>query len=174
MCNFLSFNIVLGEPWKIAAAPSLRHHEEIPSMTPGEYREAEWTDESPDSLIVRTEPGEEITEAQYRAWVLSQWHTRSDMLKYLLTRLDFSQNSLDLSDTQITSLPDNLTVGGSLYLRNTQIASLPDNLTVGGLLDLSNTQITSLPDNLTVGGWLYLRGTQITDIPERLRDKVIR
>ena len=28
---------------------------------------------------------------------------------------------LDLSGTPITSLPDNLTVGGSLYLRGTQV-----------------------------------------------------
>jgi len=75
---------------------------------------------------------------------------------------------LDLSNTQITSLPDNLTVGGDLYLRNTQITSLPDNLSVGGGLDLSNTQITSLPDNLTVGGSLYLSNTQITSLPDNL------
>ena len=31
--------------------------------------------------------------------------------------------SLDLSGTQITALPDNLTVGGSLYLRDTQITA---------------------------------------------------
>ncbi|MBQ8216454.1 MAG: hypothetical protein IJZ91_00680, partial [Oscillospiraceae bacterium] len=52
--------------------------------------------------------------------------------------------------------------GGSLDLRGTQITALPDNLTVGGSLDLRGTQITALPDNLTVGGWLYLSGTQIT------------
>ena len=51
---------------------------------------------------------------------------------------------------------------GNLYLRGTQITALPDNLTVGGWLDLRGTQITALPDNLTVGGWLDLRGTQIT------------
>ena len=70
--------------------------------------------------------------------------------------------SLDLRGTQITALPDNLTVGGSLDLRGTQITALPDNLTVGGWLDLSGTQITALPDNLTVGGSLDLSGTQIT------------
>ena len=47
-------------------------------------------------------------------------------------------------------------------MRGTQITALPDNLTVGGWLDLSGTQITALPDNLTVGGGLDLRGTQIT------------
>ena len=75
---------------------------------------------------------------------------------------------LDLRGTQITALPDNLTVGGWLDLSGTQITALPDNLTVGGSLDLSDTQITALPDNLTVGGWLDLRGTQITALPDNL------
>ena len=35
--------------------------------------------------------------------------------------------------------------GGYLYLRNTQITSLPSDLTVGGDLYLRNTQITELP-----------------------------
>ncbi len=70
---------------------------------------------------------------------------------------------LDLGGTQITSLPDNLIVGGGLNLRGTRITSLPDNLTVGGGLDLQGTKITSLPDNLTVGGGLDLQGTKITE-----------
>ncbi|MCX4384302.1 MAG: hypothetical protein OSJ39_00715, partial [Clostridia bacterium] len=65
--------------------------------------------------------------------------------------------------TQITALPDNLTVGGWLDLRGTQITALPDNLTVGGWLDLSGTQITALPDNLTVGGNLDLYGTPLKE-----------
>ncbi|MFV0351656.1 MAG: hypothetical protein ACK5JF_05010, partial [Oscillospiraceae bacterium] len=51
---------------------------------------------------------------------------------------------------------------GSLYLEGTQLTALPDNLTVGGSLDLRGTQLTALPDNLTVGGSLDLRGTQLT------------
>ena len=75
---------------------------------------------------------------------------------------------LDLSGTQITALPEGLTVGGSLYLRGTQITALPEGLTVGGWLDLSNTPITALPEGLTVGGWLDLSGTQIKALPEGL------
>ena len=75
---------------------------------------------------------------------------------------------LDLSGTKITALPDNLTVGGSLDLSGTNITALPDNLTVGGWLDLSGTKITALPDNLTVGGSLYLSGTNITALPDNL------
>ena len=71
---------------------------------------------------------------------------------------------LDLRGTQITALPEGLTVGGSLDLRGTQITALPEGLTVGGSLDLENcTQITALPEGLTVGGYLDLRGTQITN-----------
>jgi hypothetical protein len=79
------------------------------------------------------------------------------------------KGDLDLSNTPITSLPDNLTkVGGNLDLGDTPITSLPDNLTVGGYLYLVNTPITSLPDNLTVEGSLYLRNTKITSLPDNL------
>lgn len=60
---------------------------------------------------------------------------------------------------------------GNLDLRGTGLTSLPDNLTVGGWLDLRDTGITSLPDNLTVGGWIDLAGTGIT---EKERKKVRR
>ena len=70
---------------------------------------------------------------------------------------------MDLRGTGITSLPEGLTVGGSLDLRGTGITSLPEGLTVGGSLDLRGTGITSLPEGLTVGGSLYLRGTGITN-----------
>ena len=82
--------------------------------------------------------------------------------------MEENNGSLDLSGTQITSLPDGLTVGGWLYLRGTQITSLPDGLTVGRWLDLSDTPITSLPDGLTVGEWLDLSGTPITSLPDGL------
>ena len=71
---------------------------------------------------------------------------------------------LDLRGTGITSLPEGLTVGESLYLRGTGITSLPEGLTVGESLYLRGTGITSLPEGLTVGESLYLEGcTGITD-----------
>jgi hypothetical protein len=96
---------------------------------------------------------------------------------------------LDLTRTPITSLPDNLHVGGSLNLymcknltslgnnlsvrgylelSRTPITSLPDNFSVGGNLNLSYTPITSLPDNLHVEGGLYLVETPITSLPDNL------
>jgi hypothetical protein len=75
---------------------------------------------------------------------------------------------LDLENTKITSLPEDLTVGGSLYLRNTKITSLPKNLVVNGFLGLMNTPITSLPENLVVNDSLDLMNTPITSLPKNL------
>ena len=73
-----------------------------------------------------------------------------------------------LRDTSITTLPDNLSVGGDLNLRDTGITARPDNLKVGGSLYLRGTGISALPDNLSVGGHLYLDGTGITTLPANL------
>lgn len=56
--------------------------------------------------------------------------------------MEENHGNLDLHDSDITSLPDGLTVGGSLYLNG-----------CAGL--------TSLPNGLTVGGRLYRNGTNI-------------
>jgi hypothetical protein len=81
---------------------------------------------------------------------------------------DGSKGDLNLGNTPITSLPNNLSVGGYLDLYNTKITSLPNNLNVGGYLNLINTKITSLPDNLSVGGDLDLYNTKITSLPNNL------
>lgn len=54
----------------------------------------------------------------------------------------------------------------------TSTITLPNNLTVGGSLDLENTGVTSLPDNLTVGGSLCLKGTGITNLPNNLKREI--
>ena len=98
----------------------------------------------------------------FKTWAPNVEYTIDDNLNVIV------EGYLNLSGTQITELPDNLSVGGDLYLRWTQITKLPDNLSVGGYLDLRETQITKLPDNLSVGGWLDLQGTQITELPDNL------
>ena len=57
---------------------------------------------------------------------------------------------------------DDLTVRGDLDLSGTEISSLPDNLSVGGDFDLFDTKISSLPNNLSVGGDLILGITPIS------------
>ena len=83
---------------------------------------------------------------------------------------DGGRGNLNLEDTLISSLPNNLLkVGGYLNLRNTQITSLPDNLKVGESLYLSYTPITLLPNNLKVNGNLELFRCKINSIPDNLQ-----
>ena len=79
------------------------------------------------------------------------------------------KGKLDLRDTNITSLPNGLTVGGNLELYGTPITSLPNDLKVKGSLSLGRTKITSLPDGLIVGRNIVLSNTDITSIPNNLK-----
>ena len=57
---------------------------------------------------------------------------------------------------------EELNVERGLYLSYSKITSLPDNLQVGGDLSLLKTPITSLPDNLKVEKNLYLQHTPLS------------
>ena len=76
---------------------------------------------------------------------------------------------LNLYKTQITSLPPGLQVGGDLYLFGVPCASLPANLRVGGNLTLDYTLVESIPDGLSVGGTLFLNNTPIKSLPKNLK-----
>ena len=66
---------------------------------------------------------------------------------------------LKLSHTSITSLPDNLTVDGSLWIINTPISSLPNNLTVNGSLYINETDIKSLSSEVIKSINLNVKGS---------------
>ena len=72
------------------------------------------------------------------------------------------KGNLDLSNTQIKSLPNNLKINGSLSAADSPMPELPDNLTVKRHIYISNTPIKSLPNNLKVGKDLYLSNTPIS------------
>jgi hypothetical protein len=63
------------------------------------------------------------------------------------------------------TLPENLTVKGSLSLKGTRINELPIGLKVLGNLDLSELPITSLPEDLYVGGNLKCYKTKLKGFP---------
>ena len=75
-----------------------------------------------------------------------------------------SINGLDLCDTPITKLPNNLTkVGGFLNLYESNIKELPDNLTVDGSLYITdNNYISELPKSLIVNGHFYCGNTPLS------------
>ena len=121
MCNFLSFVLQI-KPETKAMCADLLHHEktvEFFHLQPGEYREVEWRSEDDSDLEIRLEDNESYKDSLYRKWILNQWPNRTNFLDYLLKT--WVGGSLDLSGTQITALPDGLSVGGYLDLSGTQI-----------------------------------------------------
>ena len=83
----------------------------------------------------------------------------------------YYDGKLDLADSKIEKLPDNLTVNGLLNLINSNIKELPDNLTVNGSLWLENTKIERLPENMSIKGGLWLEKTNIERLPDNLTVK---
>ena len=81
--------------------------------------------------------------------------------------------SLDVGDTPIKELPNNITFYRSLDLHDTKVEKLPDNLLINGNLNIYRTPIKELPKNLTVNGNLNLSDTPIKELPADLKVKNI-
>ena len=80
-----------------------------------------------------------------------------------LTEEDLNvKGDLDLSQVEMTSLPEGLKVGGDLYLMFSTISSLPEGLEVNGNLNLYKcVKLASLPEGLKVRGDLDTRYTKL-------------
>jgi hypothetical protein len=87
-----------------------------------------------------------------------------------LTEKDLNiKGDLDLTETNIKSLPNGLKITGNLILTETDMRFLPEGLLVGGHLDLYASKIDSLPKGLKVGGDLNIEGTYIELLPRGLQ-----
>jgi hypothetical protein len=87
-----------------------------------------------------------------------------------LTEKDLNiEGELDLTNTDIKSLPDGLKVAGNLNLTETDMESLPERLEVAGNLYLDHSFIKSLPKDLKVGGDLSIEATYIASLPRGLQ-----
>jgi hypothetical protein len=87
-----------------------------------------------------------------------------------LTEKDLNiKGDLDLTETNIKSLPNGLKIAGNLILTETDMRFLPEGLLVGGHLDLYASKIDSLPKGLKVGGDLNIEGTYIELLPSGLQ-----
>lgn len=172
MCRFLSFALDFSKGTSIKCSDVNSHNKTISyyKLAPNNFREAEWTDETTDSLEIRLCPDENESKREfYKQWILSRFSTRSKLLDYILQ--NWPSTTLDLSGTSITKLPKNLKINGSLDVSDTCITQLPENLKVSGYLNASNTLITRLPKNLKLSGSLFLQNTPITTLPENLKIK---
>ena len=82
---------------------------------------------------------------------------------------------LDLSYTNITSLPEGFEVKGFLDLESTSITSLPEGLKVGGFLNLRFcTELTSLPKGLEVVGELYVENTELKKYTDKELTEMVK
>ncbi len=87
-----------------------------------------------------------------------------------LTEKDLNiEGELDLTNTDIKSLPDGLKVAGDLNLTETDMRLLPERLEVAGNLYLDHSFIKSLPKDLKVGGYLSIEATYIKSLPRGLQ-----
>jgi len=75
------------------------------------------------------------------------WHIKNGVL--------YVDDYLDLRLTDISELPNNLSVSGSLDLDATDIKTLPDYLSVGHIMWLYACDITTLPENLYVSTGIF-------------------
>ena len=83
MCEFLSFFIgaTAKNAGEVYAGPPYDSHTGLATkhaLQPGEYREAEWTGNGPETLDIRLEPGES---ADYRSILLQKYPTRQALLE---------------------------------------------------------------------------------------------
>jgi hypothetical protein len=98
------------------------------------------------------------------------------------------QNDMDISHTQVTSIPTGLRllgslsaegapivgigagveVGGYLSISRTNIEFLPPDMKVGKGLDASYSSLRALPANFDTNGPIRLTGTDISELPEGL------
>jgi hypothetical protein len=68
------------------------------------------------------------------------------------------KGDLNLEDSEITSLPEGLTIEGDFFFYHSPV-ELPKGLKVGNHLSLIGPNITSLPKGLEVLGWLFITDT---------------
>jgi hypothetical protein len=104
----------------------------------------------------------------------NEGHQTPFLWKYVnnipLTEKDLNiEGDLDLTDTDIKSLPDGLKIAGNLNLTETDMESLPERLEVAGNLYLDHSFIKSLPKDLKVGGYLSIEATYIKSLPRGLQ-----
>ena len=79
------------------------------------------------------------------------------------------KGDLNLEDSEITSLPEGLTIEGDFFFYHTPV-ELPKGLKVDHNLDLKQSKIESLPEDLRVGNDLNLRNCKnLKSLPKGLK-----
>ena len=94
-------------------------------------------------------------------------HLEGSLLRSLALNLTVGGRMEIQKTSNLTRLPDGLTVDDYLSLRDTNIEVIGKNTTIGYLLDVSSSPVTELPSGLTAHQ-LNLQHTKIKTLPEDL------
>lgn len=76
---------------------------------------------------------------------------------------------IDLDESEVDALPEDLTVDGMLVIAGNAITALPERLVVAGSFSLMNSNISVLPTVFSVGADFLLVETRIATLPETLQ-----
>jgi len=155
MCEFISFKIVpTDQGLTLKFSHSLDSHNDIE----GSGYEAEWTEDTPDSLTVRVPP--DVPEGKsdiLREWVLQNYPTRGKLLQIALDSLDWTDHSLYLHGCNLAGVVLPQSVGGWLNLSGCDLAGVVLPQSVGGSLDLRGC--TNIPEgqitSMKIAGEIY-------------------
>ena len=99
--------------------------------------------------------------------VLGNLDLEGSLLRSLALNLTVGGRMEIQKTSNLTRLPDGLTVDDYLSLRDTNIEVIGKNTTIGYLLDVSSSPVTELPSGLTAHQ-LNLQHTKIKTLPEDL------
>jgi hypothetical protein len=78
------------------------------------------------------------------------------------------KGDLNISRTDVTTLPNDMDVWGTIHARQTVINRLPTGFSCEGDLDLTQASLTELPGGMKIGGSLVLHDNDIAELPEDL------
>jgi len=77
-----------------------------------------------------------------------------------------------LTDSMLESLSFGTRISGSLDLENTNLVFLPQDLQVGDELNIYGTKINIIPDTVDIGGIIYVRDGQLDAVPLGMYDQI--
>ena len=141
-----------------------------------EDEEDDEEDYTPSEPTVRKRMTAKEAEAKIEEWLKSPKKYKSDedldlsdcdatSLPANFSKIKIIKGDLRLNGSKFTSLPNNLTIEGNLYAERTSITELPENLIIKGQARFQDSKLVKLPKNPKVGDWLDCDRTPIKTIP---------
>mgnify|MGYP004661270469 CR=1 FL=1 len=79
------------------------------------------------------------------------------------------EETLNMRETRITAIPDNLSHLYNLLADNSRLSKLPEYLTIDNVADFEDTRLYRIPHNLIVRKKLNLTHTRVSELPDNFK-----